>query len=117
MVFVSQLITGFYIISSILCTITNLALKHSGIGRLKGIDKDIPVVSFSSKKLISMGFQYKYTLEDMFRGAIDTCREKGLLPYSTQINENGKEKESLPSTTKEHTNGQVNGSVPNSSLK
>ncbi|KAI8542495.1 hypothetical protein RHMOL_Rhmol08G0142200 [Rhododendron molle] len=56
----------------------------------KGIDKDIPKVSFSSKKLIGMGFKFKYSLEDMFRGAIDTCREKGLLPYSNATTANGK---------------------------
>lgn len=48
-----------------------------------GIDEDLPIVSFSSKKLIDMGFTFKYDLEDMFKGAIDTCRKKGLLPYST----------------------------------
>ncbi|EPS71346.1 dihydroflavonol-4-reductase, partial [Genlisea aurea] len=57
--------------------------------RFEGIDEDIPVVSFSSKKLTAMGFSFKYTLEDMFRGAIVTCREKGLLPHSTQISKNG----------------------------
>lgn len=46
-------------------------------------------MSFSSKKLIGMGFKFKYSLEDMFRGAIDTCREKGLLPYSNATTANG----------------------------
>ncbi|XP_019253238.1 PREDICTED: dihydroflavonol 4-reductase-like isoform X2 [Nicotiana attenuata] len=50
----------------------------------KDIDKDLPVASFSSKKLTDMGFEFKYNLEDMYRGAIETCRLKGLLPYSTQ---------------------------------
>lgn len=59
------------------------------LDRFKGIDKDIPNVSFSSKKLIGMGFKFKYSLEDMFRGAIDTCREKGLLPYSNATTANG----------------------------
>ncbi|CAH9067449.1 unnamed protein product [Cuscuta europaea] len=48
----------------------------------KGIEKDLPVVSFSSKKLLELGFEFKYTLEDMFRGAIDNLRKRGLLPYS-----------------------------------
>lgn len=60
------------------------------MGRFEGIEKDIPVVSFSSEKLIRMGFSFKYTLEEMYRGAIDSCREKGLLPLSTQIHTNGK---------------------------
>ncbi|KAK4394310.1 Dihydroflavonol 4-reductase [Sesamum angolense] len=88
----------------------------------EGIDKDIPVVSFSSKKLMEMGFTFKYTLEDMFREAIETCREKGLLPYSTQIHKNEEEKEPilnsltktqekdmLPISKEEHAEGQENG--------
>ncbi|KAI3519234.1 hypothetical protein L1887_08261 [Cichorium endivia] len=51
--------------------------------RFPGIDDELPVVSFSSKKLTDMGFKFKYDLEEMFKGAIDSCREKGLLPYST----------------------------------
>lgn len=50
----------------------------------QGIDKDLPSVCFSSKKLTGLGFEFKYSLEDMFRGAIDTCREKGLLPCSSE---------------------------------
>lgn len=30
-----------------------------------------------------MGFKFKYDLEEMFRGAIKSCKEKGLLPYAT----------------------------------
>jgi len=37
-------------------------------------------VRFSSKKIRDLGFQFKYSLEDMYCGAIDTCRDKGLLP-------------------------------------
>ncbi|XP_057787328.1 dihydroflavonol 4-reductase-like [Salvia miltiorrhiza] len=69
----------------------------------EGIDKDIPVVSFSSKKLEGMGFSFKYTLEEMFRGAIDSCREKGLLPFSTQIHTNGENKESTLNSQEKHT--------------
>lgn len=47
------------------------------------------MVSFSSEKLIRMGFSFKYSLEEMYRGAIDSCREKGLLPLSTQVHTNG----------------------------
>ncbi|KAL2532495.1 Dihydroflavonol-4-reductase [Abeliophyllum distichum] len=87
------------------------------------IEKDIPVVSFSSKKLIGMGFTFKYTLEDMYTGAIETCREKGLLPHSTKNQANrekkklhlnskkfhGHDQEELPAIGKEkHSNGQVN---------
>ncbi|KAG5612381.1 hypothetical protein H5410_023662 [Solanum commersonii] len=49
-----------------------------------GIDKELDVVSFSSKELIDMGFKFKYNLEDMYKGAIETCIQKGFLPNSTQ---------------------------------
>lgn len=53
----------------------------------EGIEKNIPLVRFSSQKLLDMGFKFKYSLEDMFREAIESCREKGLLPNSTEIQE------------------------------
>lgn len=60
----------------------------------KNIEKKLDLVSFSSKKLIDMGFKFKYSLEDMYVGAIDTCQEKGLL---------------LRATTHNYTNGHDNG--------
>jgi len=33
----------------------------------------------SSKKLVDSGFKFKYGLEEMFDGAIQCCKEKGLL--------------------------------------
>ncbi|XP_071739111.1 dihydroflavonol 4-reductase [Rutidosis leptorrhynchoides] len=51
--------------------------------KFPGIEDKLPIISFSSKKLTDMGFEFKYDLEEMFRGAIDSCRDKGLLPYST----------------------------------
>lgn len=57
-----------------------------------------------------MGFEYKYTLEDMFRGAIETCREKGLIPYSRTENADLQEKETLPNVVEVIENG----SHPNS---
>ncbi|KAA8531902.1 hypothetical protein F0562_006381 [Nyssa sinensis] len=81
---------GRYICSSHDATIYDLAKmirekwpEYNVPTELKGIEKDLQTVSFSSKKLIGMGFEFKYSLEDMYKGAIDTCREKGLLPYST----------------------------------
>nr|GMC96968.1 dihydroflavonol 4-reductase [Ipomoea batatas] len=62
--------------------LTSLFIGH--FDRFKGIEKELPIVSFSSKKLQEMGFEFKYTLEDMYRGAIETLRKKGLLPYSTK---------------------------------
>lgn len=67
------------------------------MGRFKNIEKNLDLVSFSSKKLIDMGFKFKYSLEDMYVGAIDTCQEKGLLPRATHNSTNG------------HANGHANG--------
>lgn len=104
---------GRYICSSHDATIHQLAKmikekwpEYNVPNEFKGIDKELQVVSFSSKKLVGMGFEFKYSLEDMFRGAIETCREKGLLPKSTIENHaNGEEKGSVLYTTENHANG------------
>ncbi|KAK6798080.1 hypothetical protein RDI58_005782 [Solanum bulbocastanum] len=78
----------------------------------KGIDKDLPIVFFSSKKLMDMGFQFKYTLEDMYKGAIETCRQKQLLPFSTRSTaDNGKDKEAIPISTENYSSGKENAPV------
>jgi bifunctional dihydroflavonol 4-reductase/flavanone 4-reductase len=51
--------------------------------RFPGVDDDLPLVHFSSKKLLDHGFRFRYTMEDMFDAAIRTCREKGLIPLAT----------------------------------
>ncbi|KAK9285802.1 hypothetical protein L1049_025003 [Liquidambar formosana] len=58
--------------------------------KFEGIEENLKVVPFSSKKLTGMGFEFKYSLEDMYTGAIETCREKGLIPDSTESHANGK---------------------------
>ncbi len=45
----------------------------------KNADESLQPVPISSKKLVDMGFKFKYSMEDMFDGAIQSCREKGLL--------------------------------------
>ncbi|XAR57915.1 Dihydrokaempferol 4-reductase [Bertholletia excelsa] len=82
---------GRYICSSHDATIYDLASlmrqkwpEYNVPTQFKGIERDLPTVSFSAKKLIGMGFKFKYSLEDMFRGAVDTCRAKGLLPHSAE---------------------------------
>ncbi|MQM03511.1 hypothetical protein Taro_036291 [Colocasia esculenta] len=82
---------GRYICSSHDVTITGLAKML----RERYPEFDVPtefgdmpvfdIISFSSKKLLDMGFQFKYSLEDMFDGAIQSCREKGLLPPATKV--------------------------------
>nr|AHM27144.1 dihydroflavonol 4-reductase [Angelonia angustifolia] len=104
---------GRYICSSHDATIYDIARlirdkwpEYNVPMEFKGIDKDIPVVRFSSKKLTSMGFKFKYSLEDMYRGAIETCREKGLLPYSTHNQSNGEKKESTLQSLEKHSDDQ-----------
>lgn len=38
---------------------------------------------FSSKKLTGLGFEFKYSVEDMFDSAVQACLEKQLLPLQT----------------------------------
>ncbi|KAH9320071.1 hypothetical protein KI387_021840 [Taxus chinensis] len=45
----------------------------------KDADESLQPVAFSNKKLVDLGFKFKYTPEDMFDGAIQCCLEKGLL--------------------------------------
>ncbi|KAK6162494.1 hypothetical protein DH2020_002335 [Rehmannia glutinosa] len=45
---------------------------------LKGITS-VKISGLSSKKLMETGFKYQHGLEDMFDGAIQCCKEKGLL--------------------------------------
>ncbi|KDP38532.1 hypothetical protein JCGZ_04457 [Jatropha curcas] len=50
--------------------------------KFKDMEEDIQKCVLSSKKLTDMGFGFKYSLEDMFKGAIESCRAKGLIPFS-----------------------------------
>ncbi|KAG9449692.1 hypothetical protein H6P81_009657 [Aristolochia fimbriata] len=51
--------------------------------QFEGVEESLQTVSFSSKKLTDMGFKFRYSLEEMYEGAIRTCREKGLIPLRT----------------------------------
>ncbi|GAB2219883.1 hypothetical protein Droror1_Dr00007522 [Drosera rotundifolia] len=80
---------GRYICSSHDATIHDVAKmlnkkfpEYNVPTKFKGIDDNMERVSFCSKKLIESGFQFKYSLEDMFVEAVNTCRNKGLLPHS-----------------------------------
>nr|AAB62873.1 dihydroflavonol 4-reductase [Bromheadia finlaysoniana] len=82
---------GRYICSSHDSTIYDLAnmLKNRYATyaipqKFKEIDPNIKSVSFSSKKLMDLGFKYKYTIEEMFDDAIKTCRDKNLMPLNTE---------------------------------
>ncbi|XP_042496331.1 dihydroflavonol 4-reductase-like [Macadamia integrifolia] len=81
---------GRYICSSRDTTIFELAKmlkekypEYNIPTRFKGIDESIKPVHFSSKKLTDLGFEFKYTMEDMFDGAIRSCRERNLIPLQT----------------------------------
>nr|USU43665.1 bifunctional dihydroflavonol/flavanone 4-reductase [Ailanthus altissimus] len=52
--------------------------------KFNGLDENLKNILFSSKKLTELGFKFKYSLEDMFTGAVDTCRAMGLLPLSKE---------------------------------
>nr|ATN38187.1 dihydroflavonol 4-reductase [Aconitum carmichaelii] len=83
---------GRYICSSHNATITDVAnlLKqkfpeYSVPTKFEGIEEKLKVVAFSSKRLKDLGFNYKYNMEDMFVSAVATCRRKGILPLSNQL--------------------------------
>nr|AFU90827.1 dihydroflavonol 4-reductase [Epimedium sagittatum] len=87
---------GRYICSSHDDTIFNLAKmlrerfpEYNVPTKLGNIDENVSVVKFSSKKLLDLGFQYKYSFEDMFVDAVETCRKKGLLPLAFEAEANG----------------------------
>ncbi|KAJ7966780.1 dihydroflavonol 4-reductase [Quillaja saponaria] len=78
---------GRYICSSNDATIHDIAKllreKYPGYNvptKFQGIEDDLKNVCFSSKKLTDLGFQFKYSLDDMFTEAVETCLKKGLLP-------------------------------------
>ncbi|XP_041018533.1 dihydroflavonol 4-reductase-like [Juglans microcarpa x Juglans regia] len=52
--------------------------------KFKGVDESLEIISFNSKKIKDLGFQFKYSLEDMFVEAVQTCRAKGLLPPAAE---------------------------------
>ena len=81
---------GRYVCSSHATTIHGLAAmlrerypEYRIQERFRGIDGDLQPVHFSSKKLLDLGFAFRYTVEDMFDAVIRTCREKGLIPLAT----------------------------------
>ncbi|GLJ19189.1 hypothetical protein SUGI_0344610 [Cryptomeria japonica] len=78
---------GRYISSSHDVTIVQLAKiladkypQYNIPTKFEDADESLPVVAYSSKKLVDMGFKFKHTIDDMFDGAIQCCVEKGFLP-------------------------------------
>ncbi|XP_042510762.1 dihydroflavonol 4-reductase-like [Macadamia integrifolia] len=60
--------------------------------------ESLEVVAFSSRKLTELGFEFKYSLEDMYVGATESAREKGLLPNQTQLNDKNLKSEEAEKT-------------------
>ncbi|CAN6446643.1 unnamed protein product [Victoria cruziana] len=48
--------------------------------KFEGVDESIEPVHFSSKKLLDLGFKFRYTVEEMYVGAVKCCQEKRLIP-------------------------------------
>ncbi|XP_057423403.1 dihydroflavonol 4-reductase-like [Lotus japonicus] len=87
---------GRYICSASEATIHDIAKlinskypEYNVPTKFKNIPDELELVRFSSKKIKDMGFEFKYSLEDMYTGAIDTCKEKGLLPKAAENPSNG----------------------------
>ena len=88
---------GRYVCSAADATIHGLAAmlrerypEYNIPRRFPGIDDDLQLVRFSSKKLLDHGFTFRYTtMENMYDAAIRTCREKGLIPLATAGGEGG----------------------------
>ncbi|XVE69848.1 hypothetical protein DITRI_Ditri10aG0024600 [Diplodiscus trichospermus] len=83
---------GRYICSSHAATIVELAKllrekypEYNIPTKFKDADESLENVVFSSKKLLDLGFQFKYSLEDMLVGAVETCRQKGLIPAPVSL--------------------------------
>ncbi|XP_068642815.1 dihydroflavonol 4-reductase [Aristolochia californica] len=81
---------GRYVCSSHDTTIVALAKmlkerypEYNIPAEFEGIKESIETVPFSSKKLTDMGFKFQYSIEDMYDGAIQSCRDKGLIPLRT----------------------------------
>ncbi|XP_021831566.1 bifunctional dihydroflavonol 4-reductase/flavanone 4-reductase [Prunus avium] len=85
---------GRYICSSHDATIYDIAKllrekypEYNIPTKFDNIEENLTKVHFSSKKLTDQGFEFKYSLEDMFVGAVDTCRAKGLIPIPAEKHE------------------------------
>jgi len=57
--------------------------------RFENIPEKLEPVRLSSKKITDLGFQFKYSFEDMYTEAIDACREKGFIPKAAETPVNG----------------------------
>nr|BAD67186.1 dihydroflavonol 4-reductase [Phytolacca americana] len=77
---------GRYIASACDATIFNIGKmlreeypEYNVPTKFKDFKEDMERVHFSSKKLTDLGFEFKYGLKEMYTGAVESCRAKGLL--------------------------------------
>ncbi|KAF7829648.1 dihydroflavonol 4-reducatase 2 [Senna tora] len=83
---------GRYICCSDVATIHDIAkmlnrkYPHYNVPTtFKGIADELETITLSSEKIKKLGFQFKYNLEDMYSGAIESCIEKGLVPKAAVV--------------------------------
>ncbi|KAF7829646.1 dihydroflavonol 4-reducatase 2 [Senna tora] len=55
----------------------------------QNIPDELDIVTLSSDKIKKLGFQFKYNLEEMYVGAVESCIEKGLLPKPAVVESGG----------------------------
>ncbi|KAM7462029.1 hypothetical protein LguiA_030150 [Lonicera macranthoides] len=54
-------------------------LVNTPFVHIDDVNKGVKYSTLSSKKLLDTGFKYKYGLEEIFDGAIECCKQKGIL--------------------------------------
>jgi len=79
------MICSVYFLCSKYSILTYLANCTHRIFRFEKIPDELEPVRLSSKKIRNLGFQFKYSFEDMYTHAIDACKEKGFLPKTAEI--------------------------------
>ncbi|WRX08544.1 NAD-dependent epimerase/dehydratase - like 1, partial [Theobroma cacao] len=93
---IPTLVVGPFIIPSMppsLITALSLITRNEGHYSIikqcqfRGVEEHLEVISFSSKTLTDLGFQFKYGFENMYTVAIETCIEKGLIPRCLNDND------------------------------
>ncbi|KAA8537596.1 hypothetical protein F0562_027204 [Nyssa sinensis] len=81
---------GRYICSSHCFTIFSLSKSLSQkYPEFEGVDESLKAIPCSSKKLLDLGFKFKYSpdeynVSDLFGEAIESCKEKGLMPLHSR---------------------------------
>ncbi|KAL4199148.1 hypothetical protein AMTRI_Chr03g49740 [Amborella trichopoda] len=58
----------------------------------EGVDETVRPIRLPSKRLEDLGFEFKHTMEEMLDGAINSCREKMLMPFTAMERERERER-------------------------